>query len=411
MPQDDTTSVPVSRAVREAGDEQTIALRVIVGLLVIAAAWWMAYILVPFVLAVVLAVALSPLADRLERLGLPRAVSSLACTLAVVAAVALGVGLVLYQTSTLARDSGRYVQRFASLLDDLTRRTNSGRTLVWLGRARAEARRASTGANEPSATRVDRSASADDSQGRDVAEPTPDWNRFLDMALGTVGNWLVAGVGGLLGALGGGVLCFASLFYMLHGRDGWLESLTRAARRLGMNPRDDLLAEIREQVVTFLGYLALIASCYFVIVSLALWLIGVPQPLLWGLIAGLFEVVPYFGPLIASVLPTIVALSLGTWWQPLAVAGLFLTLHLVEGYFISPMVYGRAVKLDPVTILFGAVFFGWLWGPAGLAVSTPMLILLRGLLEITTDTPALDALADIDDAKTKNGVRQAARTS
>jgi predicted PurR-regulated permease PerM len=146
-------------------------------------------------------------------------------------------------------------------------------------------------------------------------------------------------------------------------------------------------------------------------VSLALWLIGVPQPLLWGLIAGLFEVVPYFGPLIASVLPTIVALSLGTWWQPLAVAGLFLTLHLVEGYFISPMVYGRAVKLDPVTILFGAVFFGWLWGPAGLAVSTPMLILLRGLLEITTDTPALDALADIDDAKTKNGVRQAARTS
>jgi predicted PurR-regulated permease PerM len=233
------------------------------------------------------------------------------------------------------------------------------------------------------------------------------------MVLGTLGNWLVAGVGGLLGALGGGALCFAALFYMLQGRDSWLESLTLAARRLGMNPRDDLLAQVREEVVTFLGYLALVASCYAVIVSLALWLIGVPQPLLWGLIAGLFEVVPYFGPLIASVLPTIVALSLGTWWQPLAVAGLFLTLHLVEGYFISPMVYGRAVKLDPVTILFGAVFFGWLWGPAGLAVSTPMLLLLRGLLEITTDTPALDALADIDGAKTKNGAgaRQATHTS
>jgi len=231
------------------------------------------------------------------------------------------------------------------------------------------------------------------------------------MALGTLANWVVAGVGGLLGAVGGGVLCFAALFYMLQGRDAWLESLTLAARRLGMNPRHDLLAHVCEEVVTFLTYLGIVASSYAVIVSLALWLIGVPQPLLWGLIAGLFEVVPYFGPLIASVLPTIVALSLGTWWQPLAVAGLFLTLHLVEGYFISPMIYGRAVKLDPVTILFGAVFFGWLWGPAGLAVSTPMLLLLRGLLEITTDTPALDALADIDGAKTKNGVRQATHTS
>jgi predicted PurR-regulated permease PerM len=60
------------------------------------------------------------------------------------------------------------------------------------------------------------------------------------------------------------------------------------------------------------------------------------------------------------------------------------------------MLYGRAVKFDPVTILFGALFFGWLWGPAGLATAMPMLIILRGLLVITPGTPVLDALADVE---------------
>jgi predicted PurR-regulated permease PerM len=74
---------------------------------------------------------------------------------------------------------------------------------------------------------------------------------------------------------------------------------------------------------------------------------------------------------------------------------MFLALHLVEGYVIEPKLYGRVVRLDPVTILFGAIFFGALWGPGGLAIATPMMIVLRGLILITPDTPALDALAGV----------------
>jgi predicted PurR-regulated permease PerM len=166
-----------------------------------------------------------------------------------------------------------------------------------------------------------------------------------------------------------------------------------------MAPSDDRLEKVRDEVVRFAGCLAMVACGYVVVVSLALWALGVPQPLLWGLMAGLFEVVAYFGPLIASVLPTVVALSLGVWWKPVAVAGLFLALHLVEGYLITPALYGRAVRFDPVTVLFGALFFGWLWGPVGLAVAMPMLIILRGLLLITPNTPALDALADVEGEK------------
>jgi predicted PurR-regulated permease PerM len=96
-----------------------------------------------------------------------------------------------------------------------------------------------------------------------------------------------------------------------------------------------------------------------------------------------------------------VALSLGSWWQPAAVVALYVALHQLEGYVVTPLVYGRAAEFNPVTILFSALFFGWLWGPLGVALALPMMILLRGLLVITPDTPALDALADVEGEKAK----------
>ena len=223
--------------------------------------------------------------------------------------------------------------------------------------------------------------------------------KLIRRLIESLGGWVASSVGGVLGVIGGTVVFLAFLFYMLHGRDEWIDSIVTAARRFGLRPARKELESVRDQMVRYVSILAGVACTYAVVVSTALWLIGVPQPILWGLLAGMFEVVPYFGPLIASVLPTVVSLSLEGGWQPYATAGLFLTLHTIEGYVITPVLYGKAVKFDPVTILFGALFFGAVWGPVGLAVATPMLILCRGLLMISPDTPALDALADVKDEK------------
>jgi len=114
--------------------------------------------------------------------------------------------------------------------------------------------------------------------------------------------------------------------------------------------------------------------------------------------------IPFLGIWVAALPP--VLMSLGTsdgWAQPLAVVALFTGLQTVEGYVIAPVLYGRAVSIDPVTILLGVLFFGWLWGPLGLALAMPMLILLRGLLAITPDTPALDALMEAGDEEKAPG--------
>lgn len=348
---------------------QTIALRVVAGILAVGALYFLASILVPFFLALVFAIALTPLAARLERLGLGRTLASLACVLSV-AAVLLGVAvLVAYQAGSILGNADDYLSGFARHADALSKAVGGDRLMETLG------------------------VLEDADGGKSVDRAY--WANLLRQNARSIGRWVATGLGGALGLLGGAIILLAFLFYMLDGRSEWVRRIGRAATALGMHPRERERSRIREEIGTYVKYLAIVSTAYMVVMSLALWAIGVPQPILWGVLTGLLEVVPYFGPLIAGAMPTIMALGTGKGlWQPAAVVALFAVLQTVEGYVVSPKLYGGAVKIDPVTVLFGVLFFGWLWGPAGLAAAMPMMILLRGLLDITPDTPALDALAD-----------------
>lgn len=364
------------RTVREELDAQAVALRVVAALLLVGAAWLLAVLLVPFVLAMVLAVALSPLAIRMQRLGAPKSAASLVCVLGILSILSVAVGLVLYQAGAMVKDSDQYLQKFGALLSEGAKRVGSDRVVESLGLLKVEG-----------------SATAD------PESPGHDWEQFLRHNMQALLGWVTTGLGGLLGMVGGTVVFLAFLFYMLQTREEWRERTTDALTKLGMRPRDGQLVQLQREIVIYIGCLSLVSLSYTVLITLALWAIGMPQPLLWGALAGLLEFVPYFGPLVASILPLIMSLNLDRWWQPLAVLGLYLGPHLVEGYAVTPLVYGRAVRLNPVTILFAALFFGWIWGPIGLALSTPMMILLRGLLVMSPHTPVLDAFADVEDEK------------
>ena len=124
----------------------------------------------------------------------------------------------------------------------------------------------------------------------------------------------------------------------------------------------------------FLTQLALNAAFGFVI-GAGLWVIGVPNAPLWGVLAMVLRFVPYIGALVAAIFPLVLAAAVGTGWSMvLSTAALFLVVEPLVGHVIEPLVYGRSTGLSPVAVIAAATFWTWLWGPIGLILATPLTI-------------------------------------
>jgi predicted PurR-regulated permease PerM len=115
--------------------------------------------------------------------------------------------------------------------------------------------------------------------------------------------------------------------------------------------------------------------------GLAIWmslgLLHLPQALLCGILAGAMRFVPYVGVAIAAIFAAVLALAVDPGW-PLALStlGVFILLDIVVGQLLEPHLYGHATGLSPLSVVVGAIFWSWLWGPAGLILSTPLTLCL-----------------------------------
>ena len=126
----------------------------------------------------------------------------------------------------------------------------------------------------------------------------------------------------------------------------------------------------------FLSQLAVNAS-FGTVVGVGLWIIGLPVPALWGILAGVLRFVPYIGALLGAALPLVVAAGADPGWSTmLMVAALFIVLEPLIGYVIEPLLYGHSTGLSPLSVVLAAVFWTWIWGPVGLVLSMPLTLLL-----------------------------------
>lgn len=113
------------------------------------------------------------------------------------------------------------------------------------------------------------------------------------------------------------------------------------------------------------------------VIGLGLWILGLPSPLLWGVMSGLLRFVPYVGPVLAAGLPMALAAGVSPGWElVLWTAGLFLVVETLAGQVIEPLLYGHSTGLSPFAVVVAATFWTWLWGPIGLILSTPMTLCL-----------------------------------
>ena len=111
-------------------------------------------------------------------------------------------------------------------------------------------------------------------------------------------------------------------------------------------------------------------------------LIGVPNPLLWGVLATFANYIPYLGAItMVAVLAMVGLLTFPDLPHALIPPGAFLGLHLLESYLLTPMILGRRLTLNPVVIFLGLTFWGWMWGITGAILAVPIMMVFKILCE------------------------------
>lgn len=327
---------------------RTLAL---LGLLLIAVGFVLylaRVVFIPLTFALMLSFLLSPAVTWLERRRLPRALGA-----ALVVALLLGAGT--FAGVELANPAADWIARSPGVLQTLERKVRPLRRPV---RSVTEL-----------AQRVERMTQVEERKA--PQEVTLEKPGILSTALDTV--WTVAA-----GAL---VTLFALYFSLLTG-DVLLARVIAWVPDLSQRRTAEVILSIQQGMSRYLRTVFAINFSVGCVIAVAMYLLHMPNPLLWGALAMLVNFVPYVGPFVGILTVGAVALAsfddlTATLLPPLV----YLTFASVEGNVLTPLILGRTTELDPLVIFVWLLFWGWLWGIAGAIVAVPLLMLIKLMCE------------------------------
>ncbi len=319
----------------------------LVALVVVTAVLYFAReVLIPFALAILLAFLLAPAVRRLERWKLGRVLSTLVVVLLGVAVIATVGWVAARQTLSLAANLPQYRANIAEKLEYL-------RSPGELSRA-AEAIRSLEEETSTGATR----------------EPMP-----VVEAPGSPYAQLVEWLAPIAKPLGTALAVIVFTILMLLHRENMRERLVGliGARRIQLTTQ--AMGEASQRVSSFLFMQLVMNASFGIPFGIALYFIGIPNALLWGLLATLLRFVPYAGVWIAVAMPAALAFAISDGWSQVAwVLGVFVLLELIIVYALEPWLYGRSAGLAPIAVIAAVLFWTWLWGPVGLLLAMPLTV-------------------------------------
>jgi predicted PurR-regulated permease PerM len=199
-----------------------------------------------------------------------------------------------------------------------------------------------------------------------ITKPEPRAFEILQSVLGTVLPPLATA----------GIVILFVIFILLQRED----LRDRLVRLMGASDMQRATATMNDAATRLSGYFlrqVLINSAYGVFIALGLWAIGIPSPMVWGILAMLMRFVPYVGPFIAAAPPVLLGAVVDPGWtMMLLTGGLFLGSEFIMGQVVEPLVYGHGTGLSPIAVILSTVFWTWLWGPLGLLLAMPLTVCL-----------------------------------
>ena len=342
--------------VRPPGQPMVLAASVLVA---IGALYVGAGIFVPLVLAVLVAFALAPVVRLLHRLKLPHVVA----VIIAVAGAAMVIGfigfLIITQFARLAAEIPQYQQIVGSKLRALQQSTGGGGAFT-----RIEEALQSLGARLGDGT-----STSDPS----IVQPQPVTIVNPQNPLSYVQGFL----GSLLGPLATAAIVTVFVVFLLLQRGDFRDRFLKLVSRGDLRTSTMAMNDAAKRVSRYLLVQFMVNFTYGVIFGTGMFLIGVPNAVLWGLFAGLFRYIPFVGTLIAATIPFALSFAIDPGWGMLAASViLFVSLELVTTNLIEPRLYGSSTGLSALAVIVAAMFWATLWGPIGLILATPMTVCL-----------------------------------
>ncbi|HEY3167855.1 MAG TPA: AI-2E family transporter [Candidatus Binatia bacterium] len=176
-----------------------------------------------------------------------------------------------------------------------------------------------------------------------------------------------------------GGIVLVLLFFLLASGDLFLRKLVTVLPRFeDKKAAVEISHQIEHDISSYLFAITLVNAVFGLAVATAMFFLGMPNPLLWGVMAGLLHFVPFLGAAVGiSVVTLVAAVTLDGIGTILLVPGVYLSLNILEEYIVLPLVVGRRLMLNPVVVFVWLVFWTWLWSVPGALMAVPLLAIVK----------------------------------
>jgi predicted PurR-regulated permease PerM len=353
-------STEAAAAIRPA-KRWSMSLTILAVLAVLAAMRVAQEVLIPIVLSILIAYALDPVVAFSSRLGLGRATAGGIVLLAILGAM----GTTAYSLRGQAE----------IVLDQLPEGARRMRSLIAVHTSDAgPLKKVQAAAKE-----LEQAAAAAETAG---SNGKPIQQVQIAQPASLASGYLWWGSMGAMAWIGQAVVIFFLVFFLLASGDQYKRKLltlagpTMSEKKLSMQ----ILKEIDGQIGRFL----LVQIGTSVVVSVVTWLalqyLGMNQPAVWGIAAGVLNSIPYFGAIMVSFGLALVAfMQFGTLSMALTVSGVAFLITSLEGFLLTPALMGKAARINQVALFVGILFWSWMWGVVGMILAVPIMMALRSI--------------------------------
>jgi predicted PurR-regulated permease PerM len=377
VPEGETAESPAP-APQPAVDVRAVSLNVIAAFAAIFVLQYAQSFLIPIVLGVLISYALAPIVGALHRLRVARAIGAAVAVILLLGTLGLGVYSLSDQAMAIITDVPAAAQRMRDRMRD--RKASQGGALQKVQKAANEIDKAAQEASAPTPAEQEaarRSMERTGVQRVEVVEPA---FRATD--------YLWSGGLGLLGFAGQLVLVLFLVYFFLVTGDLYKRKVVKIAgptltqKKITVQIIDD----INQQIASFMRVQVFTSLIVAVVTALALWWFGLQQYIIWGLLAGIFNSIPYLGPVIVTAgLGVVSFMQFDDVAKTAYVCGMAFAITSLEGFLLTPMLMGRAAQMNPVAIFVGLLFWSWMWGLWGTVLAVPMLMMLKAICDHVED--------------------------